>query len=92
MLSITITIIIFEKAYKKDSLDITIYGIEALAFSICTLMTIYIGINYHNKYTYIINIIAMLFAIYYIIKSIIIYIKMKKKALKKVSDIHKIVK
>lgn len=92
MLSISITIIIFEKAYKEDSLELTIYGIEALVFSITTLMAIYIGINYNNKYTYIINVISILFAIYYVIKSIIIYIKMKKKALKKVSDIHKIIK
>ena len=92
IVTIGITIIIFEKAYKKDSTDLTIYGIEMLILSICTLMTIFIGINYHDKYTYIINSISMIFAIYYVSKSIIIYVKLKRKALKRTSDIHKIVK
>ena len=32
----------------------------------------------------------MLFAIYYVTKSIVIYVKMRKKALKRASDIDKI--
>jgi len=90
MLTIGITIIIFEKAYKKDSGELTIYGIETLMLAICTLMTIYIGGNYKEKFTYIINSISMLFASYYVGKSIIIYRKMTKKALKRASDIDKI--
>ena len=90
IITIGITIIIFEKAYKKDSGELAIYGIEALVLSICTLLTIFIEINYRNKFSYIINTIAMLFAIYYVGKSIIIYIKLRKKALKRVSDIDKI--
>jgi hypothetical protein len=43
ILLITLTIAIFEIAYKKDSGELTIYGIESLIVSICTLMTIYIG-------------------------------------------------
>lgn len=88
--TIGITIIIFEIAYKKDSSELAIHGIESLAVSICTLMTIYIGGYHHSKFSYIINIIAMLFAIYYVAKSIVIYIKLRKKALKRVSDIDKI--
>ena len=90
IITIGITIIIFETAYKKDSGELAIYGIEFLILSICTLLTIFIGINYNNKFSYIINIIAILFAIYYVGKSIIIYIKLRKKALKRVSDINKI--
>ena len=90
IITIGITIIIFETAYKKDSGELAIYGIEFLILSICTLLTIFIGINYNNKLSYIINIIAILFAIYYVGKSIIIYIKLRKKALKRVSDINKI--
>lgn len=90
MVSIAITIIIFEVAYKKDSGELAIYGIESLVLSICTLLTINLGINYRNKFSYIINTISMLFAIYYVVKSIIIYIKMKRKALKRASDIDKI--
>lgn len=90
ILTIGITIIIFEKAYKKDSGELTIYGIEVLVLAICTLMTIKIGANYKEKFTSIMNSISMLFAIYYVGKSIVIYQKMTKKALKKASDIHKI--
>ena len=84
------TIVIFEIAYKKDSGELAIYGIESLILSICTLLTIFIRMNYNNKFSYIINTIAMLFAIYYVGKSIIIYVKMRKKALKRASDIDKI--
>lgn len=90
IITIGITIIIFEKAYKKDSSELAIYGIESLILSICTLLTIFIGINYNNKFSYIINTIAILFATYYVVKSIVIYIKLRKKALKRVSDIDKI--
>lgn len=92
IITIGITIILFEKAYQKDSGEITIYGIEALVLSICTLMTIYLGANYTSKFTYILNAISMLFAIYYVAKAIVIYRKMMKKALKQTSDIHKIAK
>lgn len=90
ILTIGLTIVIFEKAYKKDSGELTIYGIEVLVLAICTLMTIKIGANYKEKFTSILNSISMLFAIYYVGKSIVIYHKMTKKALKKVSDIRKI--
>lgn len=90
--AIGITIILFEKAYKKDSGELTIYGIEMLIIAICTLLTNYIYKFHYSKYIYIITSIAMLFAIYYVGKSIVIYVKMKNKALKKASDIHKIVR
>lgn len=90
--TIGITIILFEKAYKKDSGELTIYGIEMLIIAICTLLTNYIYKFYYSKYIYIITSIAMLFAVYYVGKSIVIYVKMKNKALKKASDIHKIVR
>ena len=93
MLSIIFTIVLFEKAYKKDELDLTLYSIEALAVSIATLCTIYIGMKFGDqKYPYIINLITIAFALYYVIKAGVIYIKMKKKALKRTSDIHKIIK
>ncbi len=89
MITIGITIIVFEKAYKKDSTEFTIYGIESLALAITTLMTIYIGMYYPTKFSAILNAIAIVFAIYYVGKSIVIYYKMVKKVLK--SDIRKII-
>lgn len=90
--TIGITIILFEKAYKKDSGEVAIYGIEMLILSVSTLLTNYIYKIHNYKFVYIITSIAMLFAIYYVGKSIVIYVKMKNKALKKASDIHKIVR
>ena len=90
IITLGIAIIIFEKAYKKDDSEIAIFGIETLALAICTLMTISIVENYGAKYTNSITIISIIFAIYYVAKSIVIYCKMKNKALKRASDIHKI--
>ena len=90
IVTIVITIIIFEIAYKKDSDYITCYGIEFLILSICSLITINIALNFPEKYVPIINSISMLFSIYYIGKTIYFYRKMRKKALRKVSDINKV--
>lgn len=93
MLAIIFTIFLFEKAYKKDEINLTIYSIEALAVSIATLSTIYIGMKFEpKKYPYIINFITIAFTLYYAMKAGVIYIKMKKRALKRTSDIHKIIK
>ena len=89
-ITLGITIIFFEKAYKKDDSEIALLGIEALALSICTLMTILIVEKHSERYSYAITTISILFAIYYVAKSIVIYCKMKNKALKRTSDIHKI--
>lgn len=92
IITIAVAIIIFEKAYKKDSSEYAIHGIETLFLAIATLISIYIFSKYQNKFTNIMIIICYLFAIYYVAKSIIIYLKMKSKALKRTNDIHKIVK
>ena len=90
--AIAITIFIFEKAYKKDDDKIALLGIEMLALSICTLLTNYIYKYHNNVFVYIINVISMLFGIYYVGKSIIVYKKMRKEALKNLSDVRKIIK
>ena len=90
MISIIFTIVLMEKAYKKDNNELTIHTIEALVFSICTLLTIYIRNYYSNKFISIINTIAILFAIYYIGKCIIIDYKMTKKAKKRAREKRKL--
>ena len=91
-LTIICTIIIFEKAYKKDSDEMAVSGIEMLAVSICSLLTLFLYKEVQTKFTYIVNLVSMLFAVYFVGKSIVIYTKMKNKALRKASDIHKIIK
>lgn len=90
--SIIVTICVFEYAYKKESGKYTIHGIELLILSICTLLSIRIYTIYNRKFISAIASIALLFAIYYVGKSIIIYVKEKKKAKKTTNDIFKISK
>lgn len=90
LIAIGTTILVFEKAYKKEKGEIAIYGIELLMVSICTLISIYVKTNRQEKFTYFINGTSMVFAIYYIAKCSIIYQTMRKKALKRTRDIQKI--
>lgn len=92
IITIGLAIVVFEKAYKKDSSEYAIHGIETLFLAIVTLISTYIFSKYQEKFAYIMIIICYLFAIYYVAKSIIIYLKMRTKALKRTNDIHKIVK
>jgi len=89
---IIITICVFEYAYKKDSGKYAINGIELLALSICTLLSIRIYTIYNSKFIGAVTSFALLIAIYFVAKSIIIYIKKKKQIKKQISDIHKIAK
>lgn len=77
--SLLISIVLFEKAYKKDSGEIAIYGIETLILAIVTLSLIYINLMFSSRYVFIVNSISCIFAVYYLIKSVIVYIKKRKK-------------
>lgn len=86
------TICVFEYAYKKESGKYTIHGIELLILSIASLLSIRIYTIYNSKFMSSITSIALLFAIYYVGKSIVIYIRKKREAEKLTNDIHKISK
>lgn len=88
-----VSIIIFEYSYKKDNGGLCINGIEVLILAIITLFLIYIYSLCVSR-TYTIVIISMLIAcvIYFLIKSLVIYIKMKKTYYKSKDDIKEIVK
>lgn len=86
------TICVFEYAYKKESGKYTIHGIELLILSIATLLSIRIYTIYNSKFVGIITTIALIFAIYYVGKSIVVYVRKKREAEKVTNDIHKISK
>lgn len=86
------TIIVFEIAYKKDSGKYAIHGIEMMFLSICTLFTEAIYKIYNDKFIYIMGTFSFLFGIYYVGKSIAIYLKMKKSVSKISTDVNKITK
>lgn len=92
MTLIITTICIFEYAYKKESGKYTIIGIEILMLAIATLLSIRIYTIYNNKFISTITSISLLFAIYYVSKAIVIYVKKKKEVVKTTNDIYKISK
>lgn len=87
---ILLTVGIFEIAYKKDSGKYAVKGIEFMFLSISTLITLKVFLHYNNKLISFMTSIALLFSIYYVGKSIVIYIKQKKEAKKYKNDIRKI--
>lgn len=89
---IVFTIILFEYSYKKENGNTCIHGIETLLISIVTLLSIYAYTLFFDKFNLLIALSAFSFAIYYVGKSIIIYVKMKKSYFKKLSDIGDIIK
>lgn len=89
---ILITIILFEISYKKDNGNIAIHGIEMLFLSVVTLLSIYANSFFSTQFSLIIATMSFIFAIYYVGKSIVIYLKMSNKYYKKNSDISEILK
>lgn len=76
---LVIAILLFERAYKKDSGKLCAFGIETLFLSIVTMGLLYVNIELQHIFLPIAAIISLLFAIYYVAKSIYLYSKMKKK-------------
>ena len=78
MCILLLAIVLLENAYKKDNGSIAIFGIEMIVASIISVSLIYINLMLANSYIAITASISFIFAIYYLIKTIIIYLKMKK--------------
>ena len=74
-----LSIILLERAYKKDSGKIAIYGIETIVIAIITLGLIYVNLMMSSNYINIVLIALGVLVVYYIIKTIIMYIRGKKK-------------
>ena len=78
---LAVAIGIFEFAYKKNSGKLALYGIEILFLAFCMLALIYIDIMLNSKFVIIAILLTYAISIYYTVKSIIIYKKMKKQYL-----------
>ena len=78
-----ITILLFEVAYRNDSGHIAIISVEFLALSIASMMLLYLQAFFPDKLCSLSITIAISFAIYYTIKSLVIYIKGKRAYLVK---------
>lgn len=79
MCILLLAIALIEKAYKKDDGKMAIYGIEMIVLSIVTVALIYVNLMLSTRYVYIVTAISYIFAIYYLIKSIVIYVRRRKK-------------
>ena len=82
IVTIILTIIAFEYAYKKDSGKDAIYGIEFLVISILILFARYIYVMINIKYVSYVIAIGLICSVYYIGKAIVEYI-LKRKELKR---------
>ncbi len=85
-------IIIIEIAYKKDNGTLAITGIEVLVLSMHSLFINHVTkvLNYDFRLYLLTS--SYVFAIYYVLKTIIIYTKSRKKYLCSLSDVSDIVK
>jgi len=79
MCTLLIAIALIENAYKKDSGEIALYGVEMIVLSLLTVSLIYVNLMLSTRYTYIVSAISYIFGIYYLVKSIIIYIRKRKQ-------------
>lgn len=92
MLLLFFGIILIERAYKKDNVETFISSIEVLVLAIHAQFINYVIAKYKFDFRIYILTSSYIFAIYYTLKTIIIYIKSKKQYFKSLSDISEIVK
>ena len=74
-----ISIVIFEKAFKKDANYIAIHGIEMVIVGIETLLLLQLYSAGNEYFNYILLGITLGMIVYYLIKCLIIYIRHKVK-------------
>lgn len=87
---IAVTIVMFEKAYNKESGELALFGIEALFTAILTLILLYLYIISKEQFVVTIVIYSIIAFVYYTIKSIIIKSIKTKEWRKSISDIKEI--
>ena len=87
-----ISIVYFELSYRKDNEKLFLYGTEVLIISMITLFSTYAYFIYFDTYNKILGIIAGVFVLYYLIKTLIIRSRMKKQYYKEQNDIKEIIK
>lgn len=89
---LVISIAIIEISYKKEDGNTLIYGLEFLVLAIFTLLIKHMPKLFGcSTQTYIL-VGSYLFAIYYMLKSTILYTRERQQELKQFSDIQEIVK
>lgn len=85
-------LIVLERAYKKDSGNLALSGIEFLLLSMHSLSINHVITFYKYDFRSYLLTSSYIFAIYYVLKSIVSYTREKRQYLKELSDISEIVK
>lgn len=92
LLFLVIAIIIMEIAYKKSDESIFLYGIEFTIIAVFTLLTQHMSKMLNCSIDVYTLAGANIFAVYYILKSGILYTRLNQNELESLSDIKEIVK
>ena len=92
MIFLFVAIFIFEVAYKKDNDDLAIQGIEILVLATYTLTSQHITKKFEFNFKSYSLVASYIFAIYFILKCIVIYTKGRREMAEDLSDIKEIVK
>ena len=87
-----ISLILLEVSYKKDSGTLAITAIEFLVLTFHSLLIIHIITRYEYQFQFYILTSSYTIAIYYVLKSIVLYTKGRREYLKGLSDISEIIK
>lgn len=87
-----LSVILFEISYKKDNGYIFLHASEAFIISFVNLYIVNLYKVDMSLYNIIILYFPLIIVIYYLIKALIIYIKIKKEDSKQKNDISEIVK
>lgn len=87
-----IGLIYLEIAYKKDSDSKMVTAIELIVISMYSLSILHIIRKYNFEFKLYLTASSYICAIYYVLKSIIIYTQSKRKILLEASDVKEIVK
>lgn len=91
MILLFISIFIFEWAYRKDDDYLAIQGIEILILSAYTLTSQHITKKFDFPLKNYLLVASYIFAIYFILKCIVVYTKGRKEMAENLSDIKEIV-
>lgn len=89
---LVIAIVMFEVGYRNNKAKIFINGVEFLVLATATLLIKHIPKTLGHTMEHYTEIVIYAFIAYYILKSVIMYTKLKHDELKKLSDIKEIVK
>ncbi len=92
MVFLTISIIMFELGYRNNKTEIFINGIEFLVLAISTLLIKHMPKALGYTMLYYTKLVTYVFIAYYILKSVIMYTKLRQDELNGLSDIKEIVK